>query len=53
MKGQTIGIKKIIWQTHKSEGLKGIYRGSLMLYMGMIAFRGIFFGIYDSYKRLA
>jgi len=29
----------------------GIYRGSLMSYMGMIVFRGVFFGLYDSYKQ--
>jgi solute carrier family 25 (adenine nucleotide translocator) protein 4/5/6/31 len=40
----------VIWQTLKIEGIQGIFRGSLMSYIGMIIFRGIYFGVYDSYK---
>ncbi len=33
--------------------MKGIFRGSLMSYLGMIVFRGVYFGLYDSNKKAA
>lgn len=34
----------------KKEGLKGIYRGALISFVGVSVFRSTYFGLYDTYK---
>jgi len=44
------GILKCLRNTIKSDGFTGLYRGSLISFIGMVCFRGTFFGLYDSLK---
>ena len=44
------GILKCLSNTIKSDGLRGLFRGSLISFFGMACFRGTFFGLYDTFK---
>lgn len=50
MKNSDGGILKCLYSTIKSDGFKGLFRGSLISFVGMASFRGTFFGLYDSLK---
>jgi len=50
IKGDNSRIWKTIRRTFQAEGLRGIYRGVLMSYLGMTIFRGTFFGLFDTFK---
>jgi len=47
------GIVKCLSDTIKTDGLRGLFRGSLISFVGMSCFRGTFFGLYDSFKNMA
>jgi solute carrier family 25 (adenine nucleotide translocator) protein 4/5/6/31 len=45
-----IGIWHQLTTTVRKSGLKGIYRGAHIFLLGLLMFRGTYFGIYDSLK---
>ena len=48
--GKNGGIYQTLKTTYKKEGLKAIYRGAQISFFGVGIFRGVYFGIFDTYK---
>lgn len=48
--GKNGGIMRTLIKTIKIEGLRGIYRGALISFIGAGIFRSAYFGIFDSFK---
>jgi solute carrier family 25 (adenine nucleotide translocator) protein 4/5/6/31 len=47
------GIKSIwgcLREVYQKEGIRGIYRGALVSFVGVAIFRSTYFGIYDTFK---
>jgi len=44
------GIIDVYSKTMKSDGLAGLYRGFLISCVGIVVYRGLYFGLYDSIK---
>ena len=44
------GILDCYSKTFKSDGLAGLYRGFCVSCVGIFVYRGLYFGLYDSYK---
>lgn len=40
-------------KTYNSDGIRGFYRGYPISVVGIIAYRGLYFGLYDTFKHLA
>ena len=47
---QKIGILECLRQAIQSEGIKAIYKGALVSFIGVAIFRSTYFGIYDTFK---
>ena len=47
---QYSGLIDVYKQTLKSDGIAGLYRGFVISCIGIIIYRGLYFGIYDSIK---
>ena len=45
-------IRKILSNTYRLEGFKGIYRGSVNFFISAAIFRACYFGIFDTIKQL-
>lgn len=48
--GKSGGIYQTLKTTYKIEGLKAIYRGAQISFFGVGIFRGVYFGIFDTFK---
>lgn len=46
------GLVDVYKQTLKSDGISGLYRGFNISCVGIIVYRGLYFGLYDSLKPL-
>jgi solute carrier family 25 (adenine nucleotide translocator) protein 4/5/6/31 len=46
------GLVDVYRQTLKSDGIAGLYRGFVISCVGIIVYRGLYFGVYDSVKPL-
>jgi solute carrier family 25 (adenine nucleotide translocator) protein 4/5/6/31 len=46
------GLVDVYKQTLKSDGIAGLYRGFNISCVGIIVYRGLYFGLYDSFKPL-
>lgn len=44
------GLVDVYKQTLKSDGIAGLYRGFNISCVGIIVYRGLYFGLYDSLK---
>jgi solute carrier family 25 (mitochondrial adenine nucleotide translocator), member 4/5/6/31 len=44
------GIVDVYRKTYASDGIRGLYRGFNVSVVGIIVYRGFYFGIYDSVK---
>jgi len=44
------GLIDVYRQTYKTDGLLGLYRGFVISCVGIIVYRGLYFGLYDSLK---
>ena len=44
------GIFGCLREAFAKEGLRGIYRGALISFLGVAVFRSTYFGIYDTFK---
>ncbi|KAH7529539.1 hypothetical protein JRO89_XSUnG0030900 [Xanthoceras sorbifolium] len=44
------GLVNVYSKTHKSDGIAWLYRGFNISYVGIIVYRGVYFGMYDSFK---
>jgi len=44
------GIFGCLKEAFATEGLRGIYRGALISFVGVAVFRSTYFGIYDTFK---
>lgn len=44
------GLLDVYWKTIKSDGIPGLYRGFTISCVGIVVYRGLYFGIYDSLK---
>jgi solute carrier family 25 (adenine nucleotide translocator) protein 4/5/6/31 len=44
------GIFDVYKQTLKTDGIQGLYRGFVISCVGIIVYRGLYFGLYDSIK---
>lgn len=51
-KRQFKGMLDVYRQTLASDGIAGLYRGFVPSIAGVIVYRGLFFGLYDSFKPL-
>jgi solute carrier family 25 (adenine nucleotide translocator) protein 4/5/6/31 len=49
---QYAGLIDVYKQTIKSDGFAGLYRGFVISCVGIVIYRGLYFGIYDSVKPL-
>lgn len=49
-KRQFSGMTDVYIQTIKSDGIRGLYRGFVISCVGIMVYRGCFFGFYDSLK---
>jgi solute carrier family 25 (adenine nucleotide translocator) protein 4/5/6/31 len=49
-KRQFRGMGDVYMQTIRSDGVRGLYRGFVISCVGIIVYRGCFFGFYDSLK---
>lgn len=47
---QYTGLIDVYKQTIKSDGIAGLYRGYVISCVGIIVYRGLYFGMYDSVK---
>ena len=47
---QYSGLVDVYKQTLKSDGVAGLYRGFTISCVGIIVYRGLYFGMYDSLK---
>ena len=43
-------LVRIIKKTHSSDGVAGLYRGFVISCVGIVVYRGLYFGLYDSIK---
>ena len=46
------GLIDVYRQTLKSDGIAGLYRGFVISCVGIVVYRGLYFGVYDSVKPL-
>eukprot|EP00026_Physarum_polycephalum_P012599 Phypoly_transcript_12922.p1 GENE.Phypoly_transcript_12922~~Phypoly_transcript_12922.p1 ORF type:complete len:307 (+),score=43.29 Phypoly_transcript_12922:150-1070(+) len=46
------GLTDVFKKTLKSDGIRGLYRGYLLSLSGVVVYRGLYFGLYDSLKPL-
>jgi len=46
------GLVDVYRQTLKTDGIAGLYRGFVISCVGIIVYRGLYFGVYDSVKPL-
>lgn len=46
------GLVDVYRQTLKSDGIAGLYRGFVISCVGIVVYRGLYFGVYDSVKPL-
>lgn len=46
------GLVDVYKKTIASDGIKGLYRGFVISCVGIVIYRGLYFGIYDSVKPL-
>jgi solute carrier family 25 (adenine nucleotide translocator) protein 4/5/6/31 len=46
------GLVDVYKKTLKSDGISGLYRGFNISCVGIIVYRGLYFGLYDSIKPL-
>jgi solute carrier family 25 (adenine nucleotide translocator) protein 4/5/6/31 len=46
------GLVDVYKKTYESDGLKGLYRGFVISCVGIIIYRGLYFGMYDTFKPL-
>jgi len=46
------GLVDVYKKTLASDGIQGLYRGFLISCVGIIVYRGLYFGMYDSFKPL-
>ena len=44
------GLLDVYKKTWKSDGLVGLYRGFNIAWVGIVVYRGLYFGLYDSLK---
>ncbi len=44
------GIWNCLKEVYNREGIRGIYRGAMVSFMGVTVFRSTYFGIYDTFK---
>jgi len=47
---QFSGLRDVFAKTYKSEGFHGLYRGFSISLVGIIVYRGLYFGLYDTLK---
>lgn len=47
---QFSGLVDVYKKTYASDGIKGLYRGFVISCVGIVIYRGLYFGIYDSVK---
>jgi len=47
---QYTGMIDVYKQTLKSDGIQGLYRGFVVSAVGIVIYRGLYFGLYDSLK---
>jgi len=52
IKRQFNGLIDVYAKTLKSDGIRGLYRGFGISCFGIVVYRGLFFGMYDSFKPL-
>jgi len=45
-------LRDVFRKTWKIDGLRGFYRGSFIAIAGIFVYRGLYFGMYDSFKRV-
>lgn len=45
-------IRSYITNTFKMEGFQGIYRGSINFFISAAIFRALYFGIFDTFKKM-
>lgn len=50
VQGKNKGIMKCLRTAFQKEGIRGIYRGALISFIGVAVFRSTYFGIYDTFK---
>jgi len=46
------GLVDVYRQTLKTDGIAGLYRGFVISCVGIVVYRGLYFGVYDSVKPL-
>ena len=46
------GLIDVYTKTLKSDGIAGLYRGAVVSVLGIIVYRGLYFGLYDTLKPL-
>ena len=51
-KRQFKGLIDVYSQTLRSDGIAGLYRGVVVSVLGIIVYRGLYFGLYDTFKPL-
>jgi solute carrier family 25 (adenine nucleotide translocator) protein 4/5/6/31 len=44
------GMVDVYVKTFKSDGITGLYRGFVISCVGIVVYRGFYFGLYDSFK---
>lgn len=44
------GLRDVYRQTYSTDGIQGLYRGFATSVVGIIVYRGLYFGLYDSLK---
>lgn len=44
------GLIDVYKKTLKSDGIAGLYRGFTVSWVGIVVYRGLYFGLYDSLK---
>jgi solute carrier family 25 (adenine nucleotide translocator) protein 4/5/6/31 len=54
MNNQVKDGKRSIWgclrEVYEREGIRGVYRGAMVSFVGVAIFRSTYFGIYDTFK---
>jgi solute carrier family 25 (adenine nucleotide translocator) protein 4/5/6/31 len=50
IEAKRIGILGCLEDAFRKEGLRGIYRGALISFVGVAVFRSTYFGIFDTFK---
>ena len=49
---QFTGIIDVYQKTLQSDGIKGLYRGFAISFLGIMVYRGLYFGLFDTLKTL-